>query len=122
MGRQGLGFFCHGRGWREIQWLCAVQSILGFAMIWPQGRFGTGMAGRRAMKIFVMAVAMLALIAMPAHAQMSKHKGVEPSGEQPSKKVDEKAYNSALERIPEPKVKYDPWGVARPADGAKKPK
>jgi hypothetical protein len=42
------------------------------------------MAGRQAMKIFVMAVAMLALIAMPARAQMSKHKGVEPSGVQPS--------------------------------------
>ena len=32
------------------------------------------------------------------------------------------AYNAALERIPEPKEKYDPWGVARPADPAKKPK
>jgi hypothetical protein len=28
--------------------------------------------------------------------------------------VDEKAYKAALERIPEPKEKYDPWGVARP--------
>jgi hypothetical protein len=74
------------------------------------------------MKIFVIAVAMLALIAMPAHAQTSKHKGVEPSGAQPSNQVDEKAYNSALERIPESKTKYDPWGVARPADPAKKPK
>ena len=68
----------------------------------------------------LMAVALLALIAVPAHAQ-SKHKGVEPSG-QPSTKVDEKAYNAAVERIPEPKQKYDPWGVARPADPAKKPK
>ena len=73
------------------------------------------------MKIFMMALAMLALIAMPAHAQ-SKRKGVEPSGAQPSNQVDEKAYNSALERIPESKTKYDPWGVARPADPAKKPK
>jgi hypothetical protein len=31
--------------------------------------------------------------------------------------VDEKAYKSALERIPEPKEKYDPWGVARPQSG-----
>ncbi len=38
------------------------------------------------------------------------------------KKVDEKAYKAALERIPDPKEKYDPWGVARPADPAKKPK
>ena len=36
-----------------------------------------------------------------------------------AKKVDEKAYKAALERIPEPKEKYDPWGVARPADAAK---
>jgi hypothetical protein len=36
-------------------------------------------------------------------------------------KVDEKAYKAALERIPEPKEKYDPWGVARP-DAAKKAK
>jgi hypothetical protein len=37
-------------------------------------------------------------------------------------KVDEKAYKAALEKIPEPKEKYDPWGMARPADTAKKPK
>jgi hypothetical protein len=91
----------------------------GFAMIWRQGKLGTGMAGRQAMKTFMMAVAMLALIAVPAHAQ--KRKGVEPSGE-PPKRIDEKAYNAALERIPDPKEKYDPWGVARPADPAKKPK
>jgi hypothetical protein len=40
----------------------------------------------------------------------------------PAKKVDDKAYKAALERIPEPKEKYDPWGVARPADPATKPK
>jgi hypothetical protein len=74
-------------------------------------------------KTFMMAAAMLALIAMPAHAQVGKHGKVEPgsTADQP-KKVDEKAYNAALEKIPEPKQKYDPWGVARPADPAKKPK
>ena len=37
--------------------------------------------------------------------------------------VDEKAYKAALDRIPEPKEKYDPWGVARPAEPDKtKPK
>jgi hypothetical protein len=36
--------------------------------------------------------------------------------------VDEKAYKAALERIPDSKEKYDPWGVARPAEPAKKPK
>ena len=72
-------------------------------------------------KTFMMAVAMLALIAMPAHAQ--RHGKVEPgSSDEPRKKVDDTAYKAALERIPEPKQKYDPWGVARPADPAKKPK
>jgi hypothetical protein len=58
---------------------------------------------------------------MPAHAQ--KRGGVAPgtTTEQP-KAVDEKAYKAALDRIPETKEKYDPWGVARPADPAKKPK
>jgi hypothetical protein len=93
----------------------------GFAMIRPQGKFGIGMAGRQAMKTFVMAVAMLALIAVPAHAQ--KHGSVAPgSTAGPPKTVDEKAYKAALDRIPESKEKYDPWGVARPADPAKKPK
>jgi len=36
------------------------------------------------------------------------------SPEQKKPIVDEKAYKSALERIPEPKEKYDPWSVARP--------
>ena len=73
-------------------------------------------------RTFVMAAAMLASIGMPAHAQ-SKHGkiNVDTNTEQP-KKVDDKAYKAALERIPEPKGKYDPWGVARPADPAKKPK
>jgi hypothetical protein len=93
----------------------------GFAMIRPQGKFGIGMAGRQAMKTFVMAVAMLALIAVPAHAQ--KHGSVAPgSTAGPPKTVDEKAYKAALDRIPDSKEKYDPWGVARPADPAKKPK
>jgi hypothetical protein len=73
------------------------------------------------MKTFIMAAAMLALIAMPAHAQ--KHGSVAPgSTAEPRKGVDEKAYKAALDRIPDPKDKYDPWGVARPADPAKKPK
>jgi len=42
--------------------------------------------------------------------------------EQKKPEVDEKAYKAALERIPEPKQKYDPWGVARPAEPAKQTK
>jgi hypothetical protein len=75
------------------------------------------------MKIFTIAVAMLALIAMPAYAQIGgrKTQGDEKK-DAPVKKIDDKAYKAALERIPEPKEKYDPWGVARPADPVKKPK
>ncbi len=76
------------------------------------------------MKILTVAVAMLALIALPAHAQMG---GKRPQGDDkkpnaPTRKIDEKAYKAALEKIPEPKEKYDPWGIARPSDPAKKPK
>jgi hypothetical protein len=74
------------------------------------------------MKIFTIAVAMLTLIAMPAHAQMNarRHQADEKKTDEKQNKVDEKAYKAALERIPEPKEKYDPWGVARPAEPAKK--
>ena len=67
---------------------------------------------------------MLALLALPAHAQMGgkRHQGDDKKIDAPVKKVDEKAYKAALERIPEPKEKYDPWGIARPAEPAKKPK
>jgi hypothetical protein len=84
------------------------------------------------MKRFTIAVAMLALIAMPAHAQFKGGGGGSKDDEQKArsdarqKKVDENAYNAALKNIPDSKEKYDPWGVARPAetakDAAKKPK
>ena len=76
------------------------------------------------MKNFTIAAFILALLAMPAHAQGRRpHGGEEPKAKQDNKpKVDEKAYKAALDRIPEPKEKYDPWGVARPAEPAKKSK
>ena len=76
------------------------------------------------MRTFTLAAAMLALIALPAHAQMGgkRHQGDEKKSEQKKPVVDEKAYKAALEKIPEPKQKYDPWGVARPAEPAKQPK
>ena len=59
------------------------------------------------MKTFTVAAAVLALIALPAHAQMGgkRHQGDEKKSEQKK-----------------PEVKFDPWGVARPAEPAKKPK
>jgi hypothetical protein len=76
------------------------------------------------MKTLTLATAILVLIALPASAQMGgkRGRGIEEKAAAPVKKIDEKAYKAALERIPDPKEKYDPWGVARPADPAKKPK
>jgi hypothetical protein len=78
------------------------------------------------MKALMIAAATLALMAMPAQAQMGgggkRNQGGDKPPEQATKKVDEKAYKAALERIPDPKEKYDPWGVTKPADPQKKPK
>jgi hypothetical protein len=77
------------------------------------------------MKAFTIAAAALALLAVPAHAQLNskRHAGDEQKKSDSARpKVDEKAYKAALERIPEPKEKYDPWGAARPGDAAKKSK
>lgn len=76
------------------------------------------------MRILVLAAAVLALAAGSAQAQMGsggkRHGNDAKADNKP--KVDEKAYKAALERIPEPKEKYDPWGGARPSEPAKKPK
>jgi hypothetical protein len=77
------------------------------------------------MRTLTVAAVILALIAMPAHAQMGGGKrshGEDKPADQKKPKVDDAAYKAALERIPEPKEKYDPWGVARPAEPAKKTK
>jgi hypothetical protein len=47
------------------------------------------------------------------HDKSGKQSGTKPQ-------VDEKAYKAALEKIPEPKEKYDPWSGARPTEPAKK--
>jgi hypothetical protein len=69
------------------------------------------------MKALTIAAIALALLAVPASAQLNekRHQHDEKKGEATRPKVDEKAYKAALERIPEPKEKYDPWGAARPA-------
>ena len=76
------------------------------------------------MKALTIAAVALALLTLPAYAQLGdkRHRGDAKNSEQKRPKVDEKAYKAALERIPEPKEKYDPWGVARPAEPAKKSK
>lgn len=77
------------------------------------------------MRILIIATAVLALTAASTQAQMGggRHHSKE-SGQKADNtpKVDEKAYKAALERIPESKEKYDPWGGARPNEPARKPK
>ena len=76
------------------------------------------------MKTLTIASLLLALIAWPAHGQMGgkRPQGDDKKTDAKKPQVDEKAYKAALERIPEPKEKYDPWGIARPGEPAKKPK
>ena len=74
------------------------------------------------MKTIAAAMA-IALLATPAMAQMGgrRHQGEEKAAAKPGVKIDEGAYKAALERIPEPKQKYDPWGgVVAPAEKATK--
>ena len=74
------------------------------------------------MRVFTIAAVMLALLAAPVHAQGHRSRGEDKKTDQKTPQVDEKAYKAALERIPEPKEKYDPWGITKPAEPAKKPK
>ena len=74
------------------------------------------------MRVFTMAAVMLALLAAPVYAQGHRSRGDDKKTDQKKPQVDEKAYKAALERIPEPKEKYDPWGITKPAEPAKKPK
>jgi hypothetical protein len=77
-------------------------------------------------RLGIAAAVIFAMVTMPAQAQMGggrRQQGNDKASDQKKPQVDEKAYKAALERIPEPKEKYDPWGVARPAAGSdKKPK
>jgi hypothetical protein len=76
-----------------------------------------------AMRTLMTAVTLLAVLAMPAHAQHKQRPQTEDKkADQKKPAVDEQAYKAALERIPESKEKYDPWGVARPTEPGKKAK
>jgi hypothetical protein len=74
------------------------------------------------MRIIAAAILVLALMMVPAFAQMGggkRNHGGDDKNTASKPKVDEKAYKAALDRIPEPKEKYDPWGVARPKPATK---
>ena len=78
------------------------------------------MSGAKAIKIVTAAATAMSSLTLPAYPQGLGQKG-HYDGPPVEKKtpIDEKAYKSALERIPAPTQKYDPWGVARPAEPAK---
>jgi hypothetical protein len=69
------------------------------------------------MRIFVAAAVTIAVSTMPAYSEGMGKKRHEPEHKTEEKKVkvDEKAYKSALDRIPDPKQKYDPWQNVREA-------
>lgn len=77
-------------------------------------------------------VALIALLAVPAYAQMGtggggmggggRHHKTDDKAAPVKPKVDEKAYKAALEKIPDSKEKFDPWGSLGVPDHAKKPK
>jgi hypothetical protein len=89
------------------------------------------MGRKKAMKTLTMLVATavtLGWLATPAAAQLGNKrnhsddsKAADPNAARRSA-ADERAYKAALERIPDPKEKYDPWGGVVPADSGKKPK
>jgi hypothetical protein len=63
-------------------------------------------------------------LTVPVQAQMGGgrrgHKSDDTSVANKKPKVDDKAYQEALKRIPEPKDKYDPWSVTKTPDADKK--
>jgi hypothetical protein len=69
----------------------------------------------------MLAVAILALPIRSACSQDFMERSVK-QGPQPEEKrptVSDKDYKAALQKIPTPTEKYDPWGGARPADQTK---
>ncbi len=72
------------------------------------------------MKRVTAVAVMLCVLAMPAFAQMGSKgpRGETRKAEKPPA-VDEKAYKAALEKIPDSKEKYDPWGQMRPVPARK---
>jgi len=79
----------------------------------------------RSFTVIVVAAAALGLLATPVAAQGKRNRGEGAPTDQKDPKraaAEEQAYKAALERIPDAKQKYDPWGGVVPPDSAKKPK
>jgi hypothetical protein len=77
--------------------------------------------GTKAIKILIAAATAFLSLTFAAYPQGLGQKGGGYRGPpvEDKPKVDEKAYKSALDRIPTPDKKYDPWGVARPTEPEK---
>jgi hypothetical protein len=76
----------------------------------------------KAIRTLATAAIVVSSLTVPAYPQGFGKRGGGPGSGYPVEnhpKVDEKAYKAALERIPTPDQKYDPWGMARPAEPAK---
>ena len=73
------------------------------------------------MKHLTLILAALLMLAAPAAAQMGgkRNQGGDAPKGPVAPKVDETAYKAALDRIPVPKEKYDPWGGVAPAPAKK---
>jgi hypothetical protein len=80
------------------------------------------MMGRmKALRTLAAAATTISCLTLPAHSQGFGKRGGAPSTPpvETHPKADEKAYRAALDRIPVLDQKYDPWGIARPAEPAK---
>jgi hypothetical protein len=78
--------------------------------------------GTNAIRTLIVAATVISSLTQPAYAQgFGKRGGSGASGPpvENHPKVDEKAYKAALDRIPIPDQKYDPWGIARPSGPTK---
>jgi hypothetical protein len=101
----------------------SLENLVGLLGIWRWG-FGEEEA-MKTFRVVVVAAVALGLLAAPAVAQMGgKMKPQEKAADPEAAKrtaAQERAYKAALERIPDSKEKYDPWGGVVPADSGKKP-
>ena len=77
----------------------------------------------RTFRALIAALVAIALSTVAANAQgFGRSRGNSGPPVENRPKVDEQAYKAALDRIPVPTEKYDPWGGARATDPAKAPK
>jgi hypothetical protein len=59
---------------------------------------------------------MILSLAIPAFAQGHLKNADQQKTTTPAVKANDKDYKAALDRMPAPTQKYDPWGGMRPAD------